>query len=306
MDSSFPLAILISFLTILLIYKFLKKSKVVLPPGPRGLPILGYLPFIKSSLHVQIDEFARKYGPIFKFWLGSKLVVVINSPSLIKEVVRDKDAIFANHDAMASGIAATAGGINIVHSDYGPYWRHLRKLLARDMLSNQNLEASYGLRKEEVRKSTKHVYGKIGKAIDVGELIFVTEFNVIMSLMWGGTISEEAARDRIGKEFREKVNNLVELLARPNVSDYFPCLGRFDLQGIVKEMMGVVPGIEQTLTYVINKRKEMMMMMLRGNDDRNSVSKRKDFLEILLELTDENAEQPMNVTQIRVFLMVFI
>ncbi|KAG8382237.1 hypothetical protein BUALT_Bualt05G0056000 [Buddleja alternifolia] len=73
-----------------------------LPPGPRGLPILEYLPFLGNDLLKQFTELSHKYGPIYKLQLGNKLCVVISSLSLVKEVVRDKDAIFAYRDVPAA------------------------------------------------------------------------------------------------------------------------------------------------------------------------------------------------------------
>ncbi|KAL0446040.1 UNVERIFIED_CONTAM: cytochrome [Sesamum latifolium] len=72
------------------IFKKSKKGTTPCPPGPRGLPILGYLPFLQLNLHHQFAELAKKYGPIYKLQLGSKLTIVISSPALIKEVVRSR------------------------------------------------------------------------------------------------------------------------------------------------------------------------------------------------------------------------
>ncbi|PHT92655.1 hypothetical protein T459_00537, partial [Capsicum annuum] len=116
-----------------------------LPPGPRGLPIVGFLPFLRPNLHHQLTELSQQYGPIYKFWLGSRLCVVLNSPSLAKQVVCDQDSVFANRDLPIAGLVATYGGIDIALSPYGSYWRDMRKLFVREMLSNRNLEACYSL-----------------------------------------------------------------------------------------------------------------------------------------------------------------
>ncbi|XP_058222937.1 cytochrome P450 76C2-like [Rhododendron vialii] len=74
-----------------------------LPPGPCGLPIVGYLPFLDTNLHHQFAELADQYGPIYKLWLGKKLCVVLNSPSLAKEVVRDQgDIVIGGTDTTAT------------------------------------------------------------------------------------------------------------------------------------------------------------------------------------------------------------
>ncbi|KAL0326504.1 UNVERIFIED_CONTAM: Labd-13Z-ene-9,15,16-triol synthase, chloroplastic [Sesamum angustifolium] len=133
----------------------------------------------------------------------------------------------------------------------------MRKLFVRQMLSNNNLQASYVLRKEEVAKVVRDVSKKIGKPIEIGELVFLTELNVILSLLWGGTIDAET-RDKLGAQFRDKVSKLVDLLGKPNVSDYFPILAKFDVQGIEKEMRAVVPGVEEILDSVIDERMKMI------------------------------------------------
>ncbi|GFP81801.1 cytochrome p450 93a3 [Phtheirospermum japonicum] len=283
----------IAFLSVLFLIVsiiWIKKSPS-LPPGPAGLPIVGYLPFLGPDLHLQLTSLARKYGPIYKLWLGSKLCVVITSPDLIKQVVRDHDTVFANHDPTVAGLVAT-GGLDILNSPYGPYWRSLRKLFVREMMSNSSLEASYALRKGEVRRAVGNVRRRVGSAVDVGELIFVTELNVILSLLWGGTIRGDDERDRMGAEFREKVEKFVELLGKANVSDVFPILARFDLQGVAKEMRGVLPSVDEILDSVIRVRFE---------GEQDAAGRRgKDFVQILLDLKEEQA---MDLTRIKALLM---
>ncbi|KAL0326515.1 UNVERIFIED_CONTAM: Labd-13Z-ene-9,15,16-triol synthase, chloroplastic [Sesamum angustifolium] len=277
------------------IFKKSKKGTTPYPPGPWGLPILGYLPFLQLNLHQQFAELARKYGPIYKLQLGSKLSIVISSPALIKEVVRDQDMIFANRDPPVAAVVVT-GGVDIAWSPYGSYWRDMRKLFVREMLSNNNLQATCVLRKEEVAKAVRDVNMKIGKPIEIGELVFLTELNVILSLLWGGTIDEQK-RDKLGAQFRDNVLKLVDLLGKPNVSDFFPVLAKFDVQGIEKETRALMPSVEEILDTVIDERTKMMA----------SESKRgKDFLGILLELKEQKVRDgsSFGLTQIKAILMV--
>ncbi|KAL2238086.1 cytochrome P450 93A3-like [Sesamum indicum] len=282
----------------------LNNSRTELPPGPRGLPILGYLPFLDRNLHLQFTILARKYGQIYKLWLGSKLCIVISSPSLIKQVVRDLDTVFANRDPTIAALLGT-GGVDIINSPYGPYWRNLRKVFAHEMLSNASLDASYILRRNEVRRAIRNVHEKIGTGVDIGELIFVTELNAVMSLLWGGTFEGEK-RDRIGAEFREKVSKFIELLEKPNLSDFFPVLARFDFQGIVQEMKDLLPSFDEILDYVINDRLKIMDSEQVAGELSNA-KRGKDFVQILLELKEQNvAEESMTLTQIKALLMDII
>ncbi|KAL0446072.1 UNVERIFIED_CONTAM: Flavonoid 3'-monooxygenase [Sesamum latifolium] len=152
-----------------------------LPPGPRGLPIVGYLPFLGNNLLHKFGDLADRYGPIYKFYIGNQLCVVINSPSLVKEVARDQDLIFANRDSNIATLAATYDGNDIAFSPLNSQWRALRKIFVREVLSNNSIQASYDLRKDEVRKAIRDVHNNIGKPIHFGELSFRTELNVIMN-----------------------------------------------------------------------------------------------------------------------------
>ncbi|GMP95982.1 hypothetical protein CsSME_00044827 [Camellia sinensis var. sinensis] len=162
-------------------------TEAPLPPGPRGLPVLGYLPFLGTNLHHSFSHLAHHYGPVFKLWLGNKLYVVITSPSLAKQVVRDQDIVFSNRDPPISALAATYGAQDIAWSSYGSHWRNMRKIFVREMLSNSSLEAGYNLRRTEVRKTITQVYRNIGKPVEIGEIVFMTEFNVVLSMLWGST-----------------------------------------------------------------------------------------------------------------------
>ncbi|XP_073286535.1 labd-13Z-ene-9,15,16-triol synthase, chloroplastic-like [Primulina huaijiensis] len=272
-----------------------KKEAHPIPPGPRGLPILGYLPFLQVNLHKQFTELAKKYGPIYKLWLGSKLCVVISSPCLINEVVRDQDTIFANRDPPVAAIVIT-GGLDIVWSPYGQYWRDMRKLFVREMLSNRNLEASYFHRKNEVEKVVKSLNTKAGSSVEIGDLIFVTELNVVLSLLWGGTMDKKII-DRIGSEFREVMSKLVDLMGKPNVSDFFPVLAKFDVQGIEREAKSLLPCFHEILDSIICERMKTI------KSGKSEDGRRKDFLQILLELKEqEDSERSINLPQMKAIL----
>ena len=57
-----------------------------LPPGPWGLPVFGYLPFLNQDEPFKtLHRLSEQNGPIFGLRMGSVYTVVLNDPSLIKE-----------------------------------------------------------------------------------------------------------------------------------------------------------------------------------------------------------------------------
>lgn len=59
-----------------------------LPPGPWGVPFLGFLPFVKSPPHLLFTKLSRKYGSTFSFRFGSQLIVVLSDYKTIRSAFR--------------------------------------------------------------------------------------------------------------------------------------------------------------------------------------------------------------------------
>ncbi|XP_019160439.1 PREDICTED: cytochrome P450 76C4-like [Ipomoea nil] len=274
-----------------------------LPPGPRGLPVVGYLPFLRPNLHHHFTDLAQKYGPIFKVQLGRRLVVVVNSPSIAKEVVRDHDAIFANRDRPIAAVVGTYGGRDIAFSPNGTYWRGIRKVFVREMLSSDNLRACYGHRREEVRKAVRSVKSRIGEPVNIRVLASSTEMNVVTSMIMGSTLgSDEAKVDQIAAEFREIMGKLTALLGEPNISDLFPWLARLDLQGVRARTEGIVKVVDNIFDPII-KEGERIVSEKSGSTTKDD--EKKDFLQILLELKngDDNTGISLDFQAIKAMLL---
>ncbi|KNA23700.1 hypothetical protein SOVF_022430 [Spinacia oleracea] len=276
---------------------FIKRQydqKPPLPPGPRGLPLVGYLPFLGSNLHQSFKELASIYGPIFKFRLGIKKCTVITSSSLVKEVLRDQDITFANRgDPTAAARSFCFGTMDIAFSNYGHEWRKMRKIFVSELMSNARLDASYYLRKKHVNKMMYEIHRKAGKPVDVGEFAFITIVSSVMSMIWGDTLKggEDTAIDA---EFRAVVTEQMELLGAPNISDLFPLLVWFDLQGITRRMKKITGRSEYILDSAIN----------RHSTGENN--KQKGFLGYLLQLTKfEDPATSLTLPQVKAILMVY-
>lgn len=268
------------------------------PPGPRGIPLLGNLPFMKPELHTYFTELGQKYGPIVKLQLGSKICIVVNSASVAREVLKDHDLTFANRDVPFVGKASSYGGCDILWSPYGPEWRMLRKISMVKMLSNAALDSVCELRRREVRNTVRYFYSQIGCPIDVGEQSFVTLLNVFTAMLWGRTVDGEE-RKSIGVELREAAAEMVDLLMKPNVSDFFPRLARFDIQGIEKRMLQLFPRFDNIFTKMIDKRLEI------ANKGGGASAQEKDFLQFLLEKKDEgDSKTPFTSNHLKALLMV--
>ncbi|KAL4368276.1 hypothetical protein GQ457_05G027730 [Hibiscus cannabinus] len=273
-----------------------RKGQPRSPPGPRGLPIVGNLPFLEPELHSYFAQLARTYGPVVKLQLGSKTGILVSSPSTARQVLKDHDIAFANRDVPVVGMLAT-GGCDIVWSPYGPDWRMLRKVCVLKMLSNATLNKMYMLRRREVRKTVDYLYGKAGTPVNLGEQVFLLILNVVTNMLWGSTMEGDAGNN-VGAEFKQVISEFTEILGMPNISDFFPVLAPLDLQGLCKRVAKPVARLNGIIDNMIDQRLKV------DKESENSSGEVKDFLQFLLELKDENdSKTPLTMDHVKALLL---
>ncbi|KAJ8447390.1 hypothetical protein Cgig2_013167 [Carnegiea gigantea] len=129
-------------------------------------PIIGNIHLLGSKPHCSVANLSKTYGPLLSLRLGSITTIVISSPDVAKEVFFKHDLAFApRHLPDAIWI------LGHIESSMCPEWRHLRKISAIQLFTNQRLDASQGLRKKKVNELVKFAKGccEKGLAIDIGK-----------------------------------------------------------------------------------------------------------------------------------------
>ncbi|KAM7311654.1 putative cytochrome P450 [Ixodes scapularis] len=103
-----------------------RPSKVKLPPGPRGLPLLGNVTVSSYDFHYRkCTEWAQKYGPIFRFCIGKVNVVVLNDFASIKKYLSMEATLIRSQRSIFEGV--TMGMTTLS----GPAWVENRRFCLR-------------------------------------------------------------------------------------------------------------------------------------------------------------------------------
>ena len=99
-------------------------------PGPRGLPLVGNALQLQSyNLHRTLEDWARTYGPMFRFSFAGVDAVCVADPTLMNEVLRHRPKDFARSQCLSDLIEET--GVKGVFSAEGDAWKRQRKLVMR-------------------------------------------------------------------------------------------------------------------------------------------------------------------------------
>ena len=147
----FLLSSLVFLLTFKLLFSQRRKHKN-LPPGPPPLPIIGNLNLLERPLHRFLTRTSKTYGDIFSLWFGSRLAVVVSSPSAFQECFTRNDVALANRPRSLSGKHIFYNYTTVGSCSYGEHWLNLRRITSLDVLSTQRIHSFSGIRKDETER----------------------------------------------------------------------------------------------------------------------------------------------------------
>ncbi|KAK3103775.1 hypothetical protein FSP39_021778 [Pinctada imbricata] len=167
-------------------YFVLRSSdKKNLPPGPKGLPIIGAINELKSA-HVSQDfpRLRKQYGDVFTLRIGPRVNIVINGHKALKDLIikegeslseRPHNAVF---DLVTKGHGI--GGAN------GELWKEQRTFALKTLrdfgFGKRSLENQI---MEEVSAFLDEMGKENGAPFDVRRLISVSVSNIICSILFG-------------------------------------------------------------------------------------------------------------------------
>jgi len=92
-------------------------------PGPRGWPLLGNLPQMTASrIHRDVEDWARRYGPLFKLRFGPLPVLVVARHESVNAVLRDRPDGF-RRPRVTANVSDELGGRPGLFLAEGKAWR---------------------------------------------------------------------------------------------------------------------------------------------------------------------------------------
>ncbi|CAI9775739.1 unnamed protein product [Fraxinus pennsylvanica] len=253
---------------------FVSRNSPKLPPGPNPWPILGNIPHIGHMPHVSLTNLAKIYGPIMSLKLGTQCMIVGSSAEAAKEILKSKDRNFSSR-CIPKALPATKEELNHLSlgwADCNDNWKSLRTLCRAELFSNKALESQARLREKSITGLINFVGSKEGEEVKIAELVFATVFNILGNSMMSRDFIEFEEKNADGG-MKGIIRAYVEVLAAPNLSDFYPILSKLDLQGIRRKLAVLIVKIRAVWEAIIEERR----------NGRNKSSTSQDFLDTLLD-----------------------
>ncbi|RDX97524.1 Isoflavone 2'-hydroxylase, partial [Mucuna pruriens] len=254
------------YVALFLLLKLLLQARKLnnLPPGPPSLPVIGNLHHLKRPLHRTFKGLSDMYSHVISLWFGSRLVVVVSSPSVFQECFTKNDVVLANRPRFLSGKYIFYNYTTLGSSPYGEHWRNLRRITTLDVLSTHRINNFAGIRKDEthmlVHKLAEDSSSDFAE-VELTSKFYDMTFNSIMRMISGkrfyGDDCDMADAEE-AKQFSAMVSELLKLSGANNKNDFMPVLRLFDFENLEKRLKKISSNTDTFLRGLLQEHRTKM------------------------------------------------
>lgn len=222
-----------------------------LPPGPKGLPILGHLHMLGKNPHQDLYKIAQGYGPIMYMQFGFVPNIIVSSAQAAELFLKTYDLVYASRPPHLAAKYMSWDQRNLSFASYGTYWRNMRKLCTLELLSTLKINSYQPMRREEIRLLMESLTqaAKASGRVDLSTTISSLTVEMSCRMVFGKKYKDKDIDER---GFKHVIQEGMRLAAVPNLGDYFPFIGILDIQGLTKKMKALAKVFDDFFEKVID------------------------------------------------------
>nr|QSD59122.1 CYP3681A1 [Diaphanosoma celebensis]QST15080.1 CYP370C11 protein [Diaphanosoma celebensis] len=197
-----------------------RKNRSTNIPGPRGWPIVGYMPHLSPhKLYDTMKQLIDDYGPIFKLKLGSWNTVVIADYELIRKAFNEHD--FSFRPKLFFVEFTSQGGYGLTGSN-GQLWQEQRRFALRHLrdlgMGRSSIESHI---QREALAVTEDLKKTMGQPIDLSFNLNIAITNIVWAIVAGKRMEYD---DPTFLGFMEANNRNFQLSTRMGIIGFIPWL----------------------------------------------------------------------------------
>ncbi|CAN1126470.1 Cytochrome P450 84A1 [Linum perenne] len=285
------LLLLIILASLLLVVVFLLHGRsrssrnLPLPPGPKGLPIIGNMLIMDQLTHHGLAKLAKQYGGLFHLRMGNINMVTVSSPEIAKQVLKSQDNIFSNRPTNIAINYLTYDRSDMAFANYGPFWRQMRKISVMKLFSRRRDESWESVRDEIDSMVQTVAANPTGNPINVGELIFTFTMNLTYRAAFGTSNNNKGQME----EFIKILQEFSRLFGAFNIADFIPFLGWMDPQGLFPRMVNARSSLDKFIDQIMDDH----LLKKKNTSTQEDLVPNPDMVDELLAFyQNDNVDQP--------------
>ncbi|PKU76196.1 flavonoid 3'-monooxygenase [Dendrobium catenatum] len=272
-----------------------RRHRLPLPPGPKGWPLLGFLPKLGPNPHQIFHRLSKIHGPLLHLRFGVVDVVVPCSAAVAEKLLRN-DMKFINRPKNSGAEHVAYNYQDIGFLPYGPRWRMQRKLCALHLFSSKALDDFQDGRRTEFTRLVRRLAAQSVKAngneeeavVDISREVAACVGNSLSLLLLGRRVFDHD-RPEVEEELRSMVMELMALTGSFCIADFLPGLRWFDPQGLIARMKKLNRKFDEFLNMFIAEHRAALAETTGPLITNNAVAN-KDLLTVMLKLQEINVD----------------
>ncbi|GLJ21174.1 hypothetical protein SUGI_0387610 [Cryptomeria japonica] len=284
--SLFSVSVTLAFIAVVACLYLLNGEKAKLPPGPRGLPILGSLLDLGSNPHHSLHALSKRYGGLMYLKLGTTPAIIASSQEAAVAILKTFDSHFSNRP---ESMGAVANILLYDRSDIimSSQWPMLRKLCIFHLLTPKCLQKWQQFRQEEMAVLLASIFKQKTSAVNVGDFVNFFISNVIGQMTLRMRLFDDNNAE--AQHFRELIEEFLIEGGRFRIGDHVSFLDWIGLGGSLDQAKSVRKRLDE---FLVRKMEEQKRMLLSRKENDT-----KDFLQILYELKSSSVEEGAQLSE---------
>ncbi len=232
-----------------------------MPPGPKGLPLVGLIPQMRRDSLRIYTWLARTYGDICTVPLGNRRPIFVFHPDYTEQV------LVVQHEKFEKGFALRSMkrlfGNGLLTSE-GEFWRRQRRL-AQPAFHRSRI-ASYG--STMVEYALRHIAGwRGGETRDIADEMMRLTMDIVVKLLFGTKVDAES----------EAVSACIDTIARHAISRFlipipytWPTPGNRRADRAYRQLDAIIFGIIDHRRSTGEDRGDLLSTLIHAVDEDGS------------------------------------
>ncbi|ODM94416.1 Cytochrome P450 4c21 [Orchesella cincta] len=239
-------------------------------PGP-GHHIFGGIANMLALSNTKIflkvmESWCSKYGPVFEGVLGTKRVIMINSPEYVQKLLGSKDSNYFDKGFIYEPFKPFWNDGLIIST--GAKWKHRRKLLDKHIFSFRTLTSNMQIFNDEADRLVDSLRGtNCETGVKISHLLKTATLNAIIKATSGKLVAELEPEDAGKISFTEMVD-----MAKPLITK------RMTNPWLLIEPIWQMHPLSKVQKFISKMASVQIRKAIDESEENNKVSLKQDLL----------------------------